>query len=180
MILTWMYHDLKGSDESVITRNLINSLGLSRWNIGATRVACGGTGLWASSLTPPAHTLNAAGYRWLLLLSVVFFTTLQIRDFRDTKGDKHKQRRTLPLMLGDTVARLVTSASILIWSLVCPLIWRLGAIGIVTTTTIGAVIAARLICFRSSSSDELTWKLWGLWMLSIFVLPLMRRSSPEI
>ena len=167
MLLTWMYNDLKGSDEDYIVRNLINSLGLTTWSIGATKVACGAAG----------HTLNNVGYRWLLMVGLIIFTTLQIQDFRDQEGDSKKGRRTAPLVWGDNVMRWVTASTIVFWSFASPASWKLGIGSYLVPVTIGSLVAGRLLVWRDARTDEKTWKLWALWMASLFVLPLCK--NPE-
>ena len=170
MVLTWMYNDLKGSDEDYVVRNLVNSLGLTTWSIGVTKVACGAAG----------HTLNAAGYRWLLIVGLIIFTTLQIQDFRDQTGDLKKGRRTAPLVWGDNFMRWVTASGIVFWSLAAPAWWTLGIPGYLLPMALGAAVGGRLLVKRDARADEKTWKLWALWMASLFALPLWKNPSALI
>ena len=167
MLLTWMYNDLKGSDQNYVVRNLLNALGLTNWSVGATQVACGTTG----------HTLNAAGCYWLFIVGLIIFTTLQVQDFRDQAGDLKKGRRTAPLVWGDNFMRWVTALAIIFWSLASPAWWTLGIRGYLMPVAIGGLIARRLLVMRDTRADENTWKLWGLWMASLFVLPLYKNAA---
>ncbi|KAI9878274.1 MAG: hypothetical protein M1830_001374, partial [Pleopsidium flavum] len=116
LLFTWMYNDLEGADDSYITRNLINSMGLTAWSIGTTLVACGHGG----------YTLDPAGYHWFALEFGIIFTTLHIQDLRDQAGDRIRGRQTAPLVWGDGIARWSIAIPILVWSFVCPTIWSLG------------------------------------------------------
>lgn len=167
MMLTWMYNDLKGSDVDYVVRNLINALGLTCWSMGATQVACG-------SSTGAGHALSATGYRWLLLVALIIFTTLQVMDFRDQEGDAKKGRRTAQLVLGDTPVRWVTALAIIFWSLAAPAWWNLGSGSYIMPMAVGGLVAGRLLVWRDVRADEKTWKLWALWMTTLFLLPLCK------
>ena len=167
MVLTWIYNDLKGSDENPFIRNLVNAFGLTMWSIGTTQVACGSDG----------HTLSDLGQRWLYIVSLVIFTTLQIQDFRDQAGDRKKARRTAPLIYGDGVMRWVTASIIIFWSLALPTWWALGYEGYLLPTAFGGLIAYRLLRWRDRVADEKAWKMWALWMTSLFALPLHKSLS---
>ncbi|MCJ1464892.1 hypothetical protein MMC07_003507 [Pseudocyphellaria aurata] len=106
LLLTWLYNDLEGADENYIIRNLINSLGLVCWSAGTTMVACG----------KDQHQLNAMGYHWLKIEAAIVFTTLQVQDLRDQKGDRARGRRTAPIALGDVVTRWTIAVPVLCWS----------------------------------------------------------------
>ena len=69
-VLTWMYNDLGGADESYIVRNFINALGFVCYSSGATRVACGYGRCF----------LNDEAYQWLAIIGGIVFTTLQAQD----------------------------------------------------------------------------------------------------
>ena len=69
-VLTWMYNDLGGADESYVVRNLINALGFVCYSSGATRVACGHGQCF----------LNDEAYQWLGIIGGIVFTTLQAQD----------------------------------------------------------------------------------------------------
>lgn len=167
LILTWMYNDLEGGDDSYITRNLINSLGLTAWSIGTTSVAC----------SHSKHTLDPAGYYWFALEGVIIFTTLHIQDLRDQAGDRIRGRRTVPLVWGDGNARWSIAVCIVFWSFVCPSIWSLGMYGFLGPVILGGTIALRVMFFRSAAADRTSWRLWGFWISSIFLLPLHRNLS---
>lgn len=167
MLLTWMYNDLKGSDGDYVVRNLINALGLVTWSIGATQVACGTAG----------HTLNSTGWYWLLTVGLIIFTTLQIQDFRDQAGDRKKGRRTAQIVWGDNLMRWVTASIIVFWSLASPAWWMLGVESYLLPVAIGGLMAGRLLAWRDALTDEKTWKLWGLWMASLFALPLCKSPT---
>ena len=168
MVLTWMYNDLGGADESFIVRNLINAFGFICYSSGATRVAAG----------YGEYSLNGAAFQWLAMVGSVVFTTLQMQDMADQEGDAARGRATVPLVLGDGFARWTIAIPVLIWSLVCPAFWALPWTGYMGPLVLGGILAGRLLCFRSVPADKITWKLWCLWTISLYLLPLCK--NPEV
>lgn len=167
LLLNWMYNDLRGGDESYVVRHLLNALGLTFWSVGTTLVACGQNHC----------SLSIAGCRWLAIQGAVVFTTVHLMDLRDQAGDRALGRSTVPISLGDTAARWTVVVSMMSWSLICPALWSLGVRGSLLTLTLGTLISARVLFRRTVEADKMSWNLWGLWMASIFLLPLLNDYS---
>lgn len=167
LLLTWLYNDLGGADENYLIRNLINSVGLVCGSAGTTIVACG----------KDEHQLNAMGYYWLKVEAAIVFTTLQVQDLRDQKGDQARGRRTAPILLGDVVTRWTISIPVLFWSLFCPYLWDLGFYGFIAPVALGGALSLRVLRWRTVEADQLTWRIWGLWTCSLFILPLCRNPT---
>lgn len=125
--LTWMYNDLKGGEEDFIVRNLIIGLAFGLYNGGALKIACG-----------VDHSITAQGYYWLVLISGVIFTTMQIQDLKDQVGDQARGRRSAPLVLGDAAARWTIAIPVIVWSIVCPLFLGLGFFGYLVPCGVGS------------------------------------------
>ena len=70
LLLTWLYNDLGGGDESWAVRHLLNALALTSWSFGATLVACGND----------HNTLSFLGYLWLAIPGAIIFTTIDLMD----------------------------------------------------------------------------------------------------
>lgn len=164
--VNWMYNDLKGCDEFFVIRNLLISLGYGLYNSAALRIACG-----ADSL------ITTRGMCWILIVSGVIFTTNHISDMKDQAGDKTRGRRSAPLVLGDGVARWTIVVAVLGSSIACPLFFGLGFWGYFAPVTIGFAIAARTLLLRSSEDDSLTWKMWAIWTVVLFSLPLIKEHA---
>lgn len=164
MVLTWMYNDLGGADESYVVRNLINAFGFMCYSSGATQVACGFG----------EHSLNPVAYQWLAMVGGIVFTTLQMQDMADQEGDQARGRGTVPLVLGDWAARWTIAVPIMIWSLACPWFWHLHPYAFIPPVTLGMVVSLRLFIFRSVESDKVTWKLWNVWISALYLLPLLK------
>ena len=165
IILTYMYNDLGFADESYLLRNVINALAFVSYSSGTTHVASGGGG----------HVLlsTRAGW-WFSVVGAIVASTLQLQDMYDQDGDALRGRRTAPLVLGDRVARWSIAVPVVLWSFVCPALWELPAPGFAAPVTIGFIIAVRIVAVRSVAGDRITFRFWCLWMVTIYVLPLLK------
>lgn len=165
LILTWLYNDLKGGDE--IIRDLIIALAFALYNWGSLRIAIG------------AQTdITKQGYTWIAIISGVILTTMQVQDLKDQAGDRGRGRCTVPLVLGDTISRWSIAIFILIWSCCCAFYWGLRPWTYVLPTMLGGFVAFRALWRRNSGDDSRTWKLWCMWMVVLYLLPLVHRSRP--
>ena len=162
MVATWMYNDLGGADESFVVRNLSNALGIVLYGSGSIRVACGA----------PTYSLNQTAYQWLATIGAVAFSTVQLQDLPDQEGDKTRDRKTMPLAVGDHNARWATAVMVVGRSLTCPVFWRLELLGFLFPGVLGALMAYRTLSKRTVEADKETFKLWCLWMAILYVLPL--------
>ena len=162
LLLAWMYNDLKGADETFIVRHILNGLGIACWSFGAATVASG------------PNTFSNKGYFWIALPGMITLTTIHLMDLRDQEGDRAQGRSTVPLVLGDTIARWSIVAAILSWSVICPTIWSAGLAGSVLPLALGGLISGRVLALRTPHADRFSWNLWGPWLFSIFLLPLLK------
>ena len=163
MVLTWMYNELGGSEEALL-RNLLNMLGYTCHAAASMRIACG---LGASTLDP-------AVYKWLAVLGGVMFTTIQVQDLKDQEGDRSRGRATLPLVLGDGPARLSVILPVIAWSVLCPALWYLDAVGFTVPVALGCYLAANIATRRSVQDDKRSFKIWSFWLGSLYFLPMLK------
>ena len=164
MVLTWMYNDLAGADEHYNVRNLINAFGFMCYSSGATAVASGFG----------EHTLTPETYVWIGIVGAIVFSTLSMQDMADQEGDRARDRGTLPLMHGDGFARWAIAIPIMFWSILCPAYWGLSLYWYAMPLTAGLIVVVRLVTLRSVTSDKITWRLWNVWITSIYSLPLLK------
>ena len=129
MVLTWMYNDLSGAKEHYIIRNIINAAGLICYSSGSTRVAY-----------DSGFTLNSTAYVWLGVVGAIVFSTLQMQDMAGQAGDRARNRRTAPLVLGDGPAHWTIAVPVMIWSVVCPLFWRVSMYWYLTLSELGRIV----------------------------------------
>ena len=162
-----MYNDLGGADDNFVVRNFIIAIAYILYGCGALKVACG----YDQSI------INWGAYSWLAMIGSVIFTTMHVQDLKDQKDDRARNRSTVPLAVGETVARLSIATSVLIHSIACPAFWRLRAMHFVVPLAIGSAVAARVVFLKTWSADRATWKLWSYWLVYLYLLPLLRNRS---
>jgi len=162
MALGFTYNDLGGADASCLVRNLLNAglyLGFAQ---GATIVAYGG------------NTLSATAWTWLALIGITVFCTVHMQDIPDQEGDSARGRNTVPLVIGDNAARWTIAAAMPVASALLPTFWELRPEAYLPTVGICAVVVTRVIAKRTVEADEVTWKIWNLWMSSVYLLPFIK------
>ena len=169
--LGWWYNDLGGADHSCITRNFINACGFLCYASGATEVASR-TGLLGSPFKPIA-------WLWFAIIGAVVFTSVQSQDMYDQAGDGLRGRKTVPLVMGDNHARWSIGIAVSIWSIVCPTLWQLGPGTYAVSMTTAAIITFRTLTKRSVSDDKSTFRIWNLWMVILYVMPLLKRIKGD-
>ena len=164
MVFTWMYNDLGGADDNFFIRNLLNLFGFVSYSLGATLIA-----------SDDQHfSLNMTAYQWLAIVGMIVLTTLQMQDLPDQDGDRARGRGTIPLILGDWMARWTIAIPVTARSLFCPAFWGVGVLGFLLPVAMGGAIAIRVLVKRSVAADRATWKLWCLWTMSLYALPLCK------
>lgn len=158
--LTWIYNDLGGGDENFILRNTVNAVGMSIYGSGAIVVACGSE-----------CKVARAGYEWIALIGLIVLTTLQVQDMSDQEGDLARGRKTMPLVIGDKLTRWTIGVGVMGWSMGAPFFWKAQVEAYVPCLILGGSLSLRTLLLRSVEADERTWKLWCLWMISLYLLP---------
>ncbi|KAK2068155.1 hypothetical protein P8C59_002813 [Phyllachora maydis] len=109
--LNWLYNDLGMADGHWAVRNALNALGITAMGAGAARV-----------VAEEMHGTAGQGpfARWLAVCAAVLLTTIHAQDLYDQDGDRARGRSTLPLDLGDAVARWTLAVTVLAWTLAVP------------------------------------------------------------
>ena len=211
--LTWMYNDLGGGDRGYIVRNGIIAVAFAGYNIGSLKLAAGVLGAphisgytaaatdtsntGSPSVFPspeqPSHVLqihsdsliNHTGQTWTLLISLTIFATMHVQDLKDQAGDSARGRHTMPLVLGDGVARCSIAVCTAVAAVGIPgWFWGMevlrmtgvgGVVGVVGCVGLGATVAGRVLLFRDAGrGDKKTWKLWCAWCVWLYLLPVLK------
>ncbi|TGO77364.1 hypothetical protein BELL_0111g00090 [Botrytis elliptica] len=171
LVLTWMYNDLGGANENYFLRNILNALGFMCYSSGSTTVAAG-YGIWDR---------NERSHIWLAIIGAIVFSTLQIQDMPDMKGDLARGRRTLPLVHGQRIARVSIALPVLFWSFVCPFYWELNLWAYALPVVLGSTLAGRVLLLTTTHADRLTWKLWCIWVMALlYDLSKVYAGHPEV
>ena len=164
IVLGCTYNDLGGADYSCVIRNLINAAGFTCFASGATMVASGHDA-----------ALNGKAYLWFLLIVAIVASTVQMQDIPDQEGDNARGRKTVPLVIGDEEARWTVAAPVAFWSFIAPSFWNVSLLGFAAPLVLGMVIVERVFSQRSRTEDKRTFKVWNMWMMSLYLLPLVKR-----
>ncbi|KAH8788375.1 hypothetical protein F5883DRAFT_400579 [Diaporthe sp. PMI_573] len=159
MVETWVY-DYVGAS-SWWGKNIINALFYTTGQLGTTRVAA-----------MKSTTMSHVGYEWCALLGLNTLLTVQIQDFRDQEGDKIRGRRTVPLVVGDGLSRVVTAVIILFFSIALPVYWEARVLEIMWPLLTGGLVAVRLLLYRTAKADRMTFHLYTLgWLPALYAIP---------
>ncbi|KAI0387833.1 UbiA prenyltransferase family-domain-containing protein [Hypomontagnella monticulosa] len=164
------YNDGGGSDGNGITRNLINALGFTCFGAGALEIALG-------SELSLERIVDQGLANWQLVIATVVITTVHIQDIPDQKGDEAKGRVTLPLQIGDGLARWTITVAMVVWGFFCPYFWRCGWLAYSISTSLALVVAYRMLVYRTTESDKTTFRIWNFWMASLYTLPLLQHVA---
>lgn len=162
----WIYNEIGAANDSFLARNALNAVGYMTFAAGAAKVAC----------IQAETRMSSDFYLWMLLLAAVIATTIQFQDLYDQAGDRLRGRQTLPLVVGDARARVTIVLAVVVWSFLCPTFWRLDARGFVLPLFLAAVVVGRLNYYRTVKADEVSFKLWNVWIVALYALPLIKKS----
>ena len=159
------YNDLGGADYNPVVRNLINAGGFICYTSGAMEVAYGAT--LPLGISSPLLF-------WMLMIGCVVVTSVHSQDICDQEGDSIHGRRTVPLVIGDGASRVTVALAVLFWSFVVPWYWTSRPLGYALPLGLGSVVACRTWSKRKVGEDKLTFKLWNLWLVNLYILPFTR------
>ena len=162
--LGYWYNDLQGADCSCVVRQFVNACGYLCFLSGAVEVM---THCPITSLEPKA-------YQWLAIVGAVILTTIQTQDMPDQVGDSIRNRQTLPLVIGDSAARSSIAIAIGFWSYFCPAFWRAQMVGVILPIALGIVVAGRFLEKRTIEADKVSFRMYNLWIVCLFLLPQFR------
>ena len=165
MALGWFYNDMGGADYSCVVRNLMNAAGYASFAMGATITASA------------RSTLSKVGYEWFCVVALIVFSTVQMQDIPDQEGDSDRGRKTVPLVVGDRAARWTVAIGVLFWSLITPTFWEVYPKGYIAPCMLGLVVVGRVLSKHTVPEDRWTFRLWNLWMVAVYLLPLVRKLT---
>jgi len=176
---------LGGSDNSCVIRNLINGLGYNCFATGATEVALGHSLMPYKTLPRTIHTLLHPDrteflqfWIWVAILVAVISTTAHAQDMHDQGGDGLRGRRTVPLVIGDSLARVSMVIGVGFWTVACCSIWGVVLLPWILVSALALVVSVRICLYRTVEADKRTFLLWNAWITSVYMLPSMKQLFP--
>ena len=165
-VAVWMYNDLGGANQGII-RNAFNAGGFACFNAGVAIITAGPLDY---------HSLNGT-VLWIAVTGCIVMTTIHAQDLPDVVGDAAIGRCTIPLAYGEMTARVSLAVGMLAWSVVCSAFWDLGLGAYLPTVALGVAIAFRTVRYRDVHADKINWRLWCVWMTTVYLLPLLQRHG---
>lgn len=167
LTLLGLWHNtFGGANWDPVTRNFLCAAGYFAYNAGAGRIALQ-TGVY------DIYILT----EWTTAISAIIMTTIQLQDMYDQRGDATRNRKTIPLLIGDGPARWTIAIPMAFWSIVCPWYWRSNLAGYLVCTGLGSLVALRTLLRRSEVEDKKTMKLWTVWLLVVYSMPFVKQFS---
>lgn len=161
--LAYLYNDLDASSSGPITRNLLNTAGLSCLGWGAISCLLGG------EISSEGSRLLKA---WMTVVAAMLLTTVHAQDFPDLVGDHARGRRTVPLVYGIKWSRLVVAVLAIVWSVTCAAFWGVCSLGWLVTLALGGGLAVSILFPWEKPDYKNMWRLWCVWATAIYTLPL--------
>ncbi|KAF5025983.1 hypothetical protein F66182_1924 [Fusarium sp. NRRL 66182] len=170
LFCTWLYNERAWGDSCPWKRALMNACGINTNRVATLRVAI--TAIQSNKAEALEFTNKGLG--WFLICAALVFTTIQVQDLRDQEGDALIDRQTVPLIIGDSPTRWVTAAAVCLWSVVCSRYWGLGFVGSMVPVTVGLIVAAHMLIYRTRQRDQTSFRLLAAWWVSLYFLPMMK------
>lgn len=164
-LLVITYNDLRGGDIHGVCRNGLNAGGYFCFFSSAAQVAIGSH-----------HRLSPRSFHWTALLCFALFTTFHSQDFRDVVGDAARGRKTILSALGNRAARVMLIAMGALWSVVIPLWFGVGWMGMLAPGLLGLAVSVMTVMGWKGENVKLDgkmYKVWCLWMVSLTPMPLV-------
>ncbi|KAI1170329.1 UbiA prenyltransferase family [Nemania sp. FL0916] len=172
---TW-YNSFGGSDVNPLIRNFLNALAYALFSLGALEIAQNEQ-LNFGHLGKPGHSDLPSLEMWVIVLTLVIMTTIQLQDMEDQEGDMLKGRRSMPLQVGDGPTRWVTAIFMVLWGFLCPYFWDCDWSGYLAATALACLIALRSIAYRTVEHDKTTFRMWNMWIVGLYMLPVLRTGQ---
>ncbi|KAI1455086.1 UbiA prenyltransferase family-domain-containing protein [Annulohypoxylon moriforme] len=165
LTMLWIYNDLEGSSAGPWIRNGLNAIGITCYGWGAATVLLGNH----------IGETETALRNWYVLMAAVIMTTIHAQDFPDIVGDKARDRKTMPLLYGETFSRWSMAFFVTFWSIVSPRFWNVSSWVVYSCSVgLGNIIAVLVVLRWGQRYDESAFRLWCLWLTGLYLLPIFR------
>ncbi|KAI0443564.1 hypothetical protein F4803DRAFT_574299 [Xylaria telfairii] len=171
VVLGAWYNNFGGADCHPLVRNAINALGYVCFTSGAMEVAIG--------RPLPVFSRDSILLKWLGVTAAVIFTTVHTQDMYDQKGDALRGRLTVPIVIGDCLARWTIAFWLVVWGLSCPQFWVVDYTAWGGSVGMAILVASRTLSFRDVLSDRTTFAIWNVWISLVYLLPIWKLNQVE-
>ncbi|KAF2490140.1 hypothetical protein BU16DRAFT_544466 [Lophium mytilinum] len=172
-VVMYLYNDLHLGDNFFWKNFLIATAGNGVYNAGSLRLASG-TARASYFTSDASELLTPTAMKWIALVSSAVLITMHSQDLRDLEGDRARDRRTLPIVFGENIARWSIAVPVLFFSLAAAWFWNSGFIGYTEICVPGSIVAYRIIFLRDTKQDRKTYTLWAVWLMALYALPLLK------
>ena len=185
VVLGYLYNELGGS-EDLVGKNIFNGLAIPQFGVGALQVAINRSLVLDWDVLTASLSLEGVGWsalsllwRWVAVLTVVISTTIHVQDLADMAGDSARGRSTIPLILGEGCARWSVAVAMAGWSVILPYLWGVPLLWFLPVVVIGFATAVSVLVYRTVAADEMSLRMWCLWIVTTYTLPFIRALSAE-
>lgn len=161
--LGWIYNCGGGAFRSPFIRSFSHMMGYWVFFHGSHIIALG-----SSQTSTTTQTLA-----WTVFVSFVLGATVTAADLPDVEGDAAIGRRTIPIVFGDQLARMSLALTVIVLSIISCIWWQTRLVGWGFVGMLASKVARRTLLLRSTEEDKMTQKMWYLWMMALYVLPLV-------
>lgn len=176
--LAWLYNDLEGGNESVILRHGLNGCGFALYTHASTMIAANEDNSLLRILrrgNAQEHVfMTPLALHWLGMQACIVATTIHAMDLPDMEGDSKRGRRTLPLVIGEGIARVWLACGCLIWSVFCLYYWDLFQKHVTICLLLlgwSIEIGRRALVLWDTKATQRTYQMWCVWLTTIYTLP---------
>jgi len=123
-----------------------------------------------------AHPLDAIGWTWVTMMSILIFMVVAVQDLRDLEGDRQVNRRTMPMVFGETVSRwyfsiiLLAIPPVILLTVVPATPGIFGLTHFVIMSIMCFVMAIRVVLQRDTHADRVTYDWLTTWYMVVLSL----------
>lgn len=144
---------------------------------------------WAKSVLPPLALLSMMAAQWQVMAPINFeiwrwgawmlgmtVMTIAIQDLRDLDGDRAVGRRTLPMVFGESFARVLFAIVFVFLPLPEFLLMRVSLhtsrqvdVCFIVSVSLSLILAWRVVNRSGRAEDHRTYRIWEYWFTAMFV-----------
>ena len=66
------------------------------------------------------------------------------------------------------------------WAFFCPWYLSMRLVGYILPVVLGSLVAVRQVVKRNDADDKRTFLLWNVWMVMVYLLPLVKKISESL